>query len=1347
MPKPALTLGVFLLLLGGITQGVEQPEGVYYSSYLEIPQLLSLNKPLTANQDESLFITVHQMIELGFKQMLMDFASMENYLSIYMSDGNVQHLKSTSRLAKRAVQILQLLSSSLNTLKSTLEPSSFAEFRLAFGNASGYQSWQFRQIEAQLGLKISERALQSLDHTDRLKVEMFIAKPNFNSMLQRIFEDHHGFGDFDVGISDIGKLAPLLGNEWLGKERCPSHGFFSHRALAAALWAYMNKADPRFAPFAEAIEAFSGIASATHGFRAAHIALARYQIAEQPGTGGSTGVAYLEHQLASQLAFPDFQIIVSRSDLLPVSLLAKKSAPDTPNRGDSTDLILTGLVDHIERMAIRFPTQVAVVEDSDVSNGRSIDYSTLCLHARHLAQRLRKAIFVTGSSGRVGVYCRKSIELVVAELAALMAGVCFIPLGVSWPESRISKIIIDADIRVVVADVQNSDSLLLVNGLSQPVELVLPMLNAQGALHFQIQASPSNSNDTFMNSAPPSEEAYMIYTSGTTGDPKGVVLSRKAANIAIYSLIKLVPLAPWQRYVTILTAQPIFDFSIAQMFCPLALGGTIVIPIENAEADGMYIAGLFTKYNISVQALLPSMARALLDSDLDLGGQLAHLVVAGEEFPIALARDIFDVFKRHGQHNISIHNGYGPTENGIGACAFTMTSMQDVLELGSGRIPITDANGVFPYREFDVIDPKSGKLIRHGTGELVISGESLADGYHGKAAQTKHSFRPNPHRDGQRSYWTGDLVEIDTHRMIYFLGRKDNQVKLSGFRIELHEVEHAARSHGKVLDVVALVSGHLLLLYIVAKIDLEYSADLVNAQAIMRSEVRMICVQMLPDYAVPSAIIFVDSFPTNANGKIDKKRLRSPIRRDFGLEVPEFACETFVPDDTCSRGRCRSELLQLFLNITSESVGFQVYPCDSWIYLGINSRNTQEVLRKAKQRGISVSLADLHASDHLSHLPISWVEGLITNSFEQEACEGKRLYPALPMQRAMLDATMKGGRSRQIVQLVLQLEETPINRPRLKQAAQKVVETHDGLRTVFRLVQGNWYQEILPASVLRPCQEWVELDGESQVDIDSFLVSDKSQGFQLENLSCPLLRFAVGNAHLVISVHHALLDGISADLMLQQIIHSYMNVDFSDSTAASSVAEYLCQASTLKFATPEPIEESPNGYIEKHYSLSLHGLRDDARKNKVTLATQLLWLCHLSLPNRSIGIIVSGRDLMMSKDDYGIVGMLIGYNKLPGNIQNVKEMQQEVMQLRMAPHTSNIGGFDVLINIRDVASGPGYQLVRVEETLGYPFVLEFFTSQHSCRIHLQFTAEEASAADKVMLELMPKGSGVQALGM
>jgi len=64
-----------------------------------------------------------------------------------------------------------------------------------------------------------------------------------------------------------------------------------------------------------------------------------------------------------------------------------------------------------------------------------------------------------------------------------------------------------------------------------------------------------------------------------------------------------------------------------------------------------------------------------------------------------------------------------------------------------------------------------------------------------------------------------------------------------------------------------------------------------------------------------------------------------------------------------------------------------------------------------------------------------------------------------------------------------------------------------------------------------------------------------------------------------------------------------------------------------------------------------------------------------------------------------------------------------------------------------VASGPGYQLVRVEETLGYPFVLEFFTSQHSCRIHLQFTAEEASAADKVMLELMPKGSGVQALGM
>jgi len=291
-----------------------KPSAVYYSSYLELPHLLQLNHPVTREHDEIFFISVHQVSELYFKQVLNEFELMQSNLFAYEEHADTAHLKIVSKQGDRVVKIWELLVANLRLLRSTMEPASFAKFRHSLGSASGYQSVQFRQIELLLGLEVSERALNSLNSKDRQLVDLSSQRHTFPMILRRILE-HVEIGDTDEVMGNTTDASNIEEHKHSDTKRPFAKCIFPLKVTASALLVYVKRENPIFSPLAEVIKAFADIDIALGKFREAHMLLALEQIGQQKGTGGSTGVAYLKKQFAVQLAFPEFHYITNHANL------------------------------------------------------------------------------------------------------------------------------------------------------------------------------------------------------------------------------------------------------------------------------------------------------------------------------------------------------------------------------------------------------------------------------------------------------------------------------------------------------------------------------------------------------------------------------------------------------------------------------------------------------------------------------------------------------------------------------------------------------------------------------------------------------------------------------------------------------------------------------------------------------------------------------------------------------------------------------------------------------------------------------------------------------------------------
>ncbi|MEU8587315.1 amino acid adenylation domain-containing protein [Streptomyces sp. NPDC048664] len=473
---------------------------------------------------------------------------------------------------------------------------------------------------------------------------------------------------------------------------------------------------------------------------------------------------------------------------------------------------------------------------------RRVTYGELDERVTSLAERLRTAGVTPGQP--VGVVLPRGADSVVALLACLRTGAVHCPLSPSDPPARLALLL-----------ERLAPALVLTGEGSPDLPETLPTARIDAPV------------------LPPAREAavlpdttYVIHTSGSTGIPKPVAVGRAALVHHLTAAADRFGLITSDR--VLMFAQPSFDVALEEVLPTLHAGGCLVLP-EHEVPTGAELAELLASARVTVANLPTSYFLATRE---DLRPALRDgtwaprlLVLGGERLPVEALRGVL------ADTDATVLNVYGVTEAAISSTVHEIS--RDALAEGR-EIPLGTE---LPGERVHVLDAHHRPLPSGAVGELAISGPSLAEGYAGNAEATAARFLTVDALGGQRVYLTGDLGYRDRDGLLYFLGRRDNQVKLRGHRIELEEIEAAAsaalggRSCAVVLDREN-PGGPRLVGFLEGGAD---GADL--DEKALHTELG----DRLPGALVPARWARLDTMPTLAGGKPDRAAL---ARRAAALE-------------------------------------------------------------------------------------------------------------------------------------------------------------------------------------------------------------------------------------------------------------------------------------------------------------------------------------------------------------------------------------------------------------------------------------------------------------------------------
>jgi amino acid adenylation domain-containing protein len=423
----------------------------------------------------------------------------------------------------------------------------------------------------------------------------------------------------------------------------------------------------------------------------------------------------------------------------------------------------------------------------------------------------------------------------------------------------------------------------------------------------------------------PDSLAYMMYTSGSTGNPKGVTVPHRA----IIRLVKSNDFASFSPEEVFLLFAPIsFDASTLEIWGPLLNGGTLAIYPPNFESLEQ-LDEVLTREKVTTLWLSSGLFNTVVDKKIEALRNIRQLLVGGDVVSPAHVRRVYDA-----NPNVTIINGYGPTENTTFTCCYTIPRDWPV----DRPIPIGR-----PIRNTQVyiLDENLQPMPVGIPGELYCGGDGLSHGYWNKADLTAQAFVGHPFFAGARLYRTGDRVRLLKDGNLEFLGRLDSQIKIRGFRIELGEIETAIRGLPGVEDAAACVDSGVadakrLLAFIVAK----------PGQTLITTDVHEALRKSLPEHACPSRIHIVEKLPLGANGKVDRKAL---VEMAVNMVSSEGQDESLSPTENAIAGVWK-EILKTP----------SIRPDENFFHLGGDSlRAIQSVLQINRAAGSNLTITDV----------------------------------------------------------------------------------------------------------------------------------------------------------------------------------------------------------------------------------------------------------------------------------------------------------------------------------------------------------------------------------------------------
>ncbi len=578
----------------------------------------------------------------------------------------------------------------------------------------------------------------------------------------------------------------------------------------------------------------------------------------------------------------------------------------------------------LQRAAQRWPDAPALSSGQQV-----LSYQVLADQVARRADGWRAAGMVAGD--RIGIAASRSVETIVSIVAAVESGLAYVPLDLGYPTDRLQAMLEDARVRAVVGEPEALATLQSrldeVPGLASPRTTEAPPHAGEGDL------------------------VYVLFTSGSTGRPKGVAMG----------LAPLAHLIGWhvaharlgQPARTLQFAPLSFDVHFQEIFSTLATGGTLILPDDADRRDPARLRELLARERVQ-RLYLPYVALQMLaQADAEANSRpgshplcLQDVVSAGEQLQVT--PDIRALFGR--LQGASLHNHYGPTETHV-VTAFELegdaSAWPQIPPIGTA-LPHVRV-WLRPVQDDEAESAQTAEPAGEQTGELMLGGDTLAEGYLGRPDLTAERFlAPLAGPDGVPARWyaTGDLVRQSPDGTLTYLGRADQQLKVDGFRIEPGDIELALMSHPGLQDAVVTApadpdGGRVLTAHVVLRPGSATADQTITAwRAWLRDR--------LPEYMVPVRFAVLDRLPTTPSGKIDRRGLPSavPASRASG---------------SGATGPSSGELIDRLRALWIELLGADQLPDDANVFdHGARSLLVMRFVSRAREQGIQLNVADVY---------------------------------------------------------------------------------------------------------------------------------------------------------------------------------------------------------------------------------------------------------------------------------------------------------------------------------------------------------------------------------------------------
>ena len=936
------------------------------------------------------------------------------------------------------------------------------------------------------------------------------------------------------------------------------------------------------------------------------------------------------------------------------------------------------------------PNHLAIIQGN-----KQITYRELDLYVNKLANRLVR--MGVGPDVLVGVCIERSIEMIIGMLAVVKAGGAFIAIDSEYPKERINMMLEEAQAFLLITQSN------LLEEKSTSNEKIIYIDREWSEIEKENDSKP-NVNVT------PDNLVYVIFTSGSSGKPKGVLMNHEAVVSHTVDMQRCYELETHDRVLQFSSIS--FDISLEQVFSTLGNGSTLVLrdkevwtPREFAhkcKEVGLTVTNFPTAYWHQV------VQEWANDIEIIPHEKLRLVIVGGEQ----LLPERVALWEKYPMNKIKLLNAYGPAET-----AMTST-LYDISQLRGKNRKYTPVGKPLANRRIYVLDEKMNLVPIGAKGELYIGGVPIARGYLNRPELTKEKFIKDPYYNGtgDRLYKTGDVGRILLDGNIEVVGRKDDQIKIRSHRIEIGEIETVISEIKQINNLSVVAKGnageHYLVVYYTVK----------DNFTLTQEQIKYYLSKRMPNYMIPSYFIELEEMPLTPNGKIDKKAL------------PDFNNVLVVENFEAPRDKIETKLADIWQNI----LGINNISINSNFFeLGGHSLRAIMLISKIRQElKVEVPLVKIFELSTIKELG-EYIKNAIKYDYEPIVPVGeKEFYEVSAAQKRLFilnQITNNDTNYNMPYALILNGE---VNKKKLEDVLNKLVERHESLRTSFCNIDGHIVQKI--DNTVKFKIDYLEKSLEHNIDEQ---IKNSIRPFDLSK--APLFRVALKelkeNEHLLIfDMHHIITDGVSMGIFIKEFTDLYegitlpeLNVQYKDFAIWQN---NLLQSDKLKdqeeywlnvFKGDIPVLNMPTDYprgkeqilIGEDVKINLskelsYNLKQLAMKNNTTLYSVLVASLNILLHKYSgqndivIGTPVAGR---CHADTEGLMGMFVNtvaIRNYPYQVKSFKDFLNEVNMNSLNAFENQDYQFENLVDKlqipRDLSRNPLFDVMFVWQNMDMP---------------------------------------------